>query len=60
VKVFLSGPGIFKSAPTDATGHARISVKPTRAGILRVSVPSHKTCTRAQIGMFKVPPPVAG
>ena len=61
VKVLVRGPGILKSGVTDAHGVARITVTPKRSGILRVTVPSHKTCTRPQIGVVGIfTPPVTG
>jgi uncharacterized repeat protein (TIGR01451 family) len=61
VKVLVRGPGILKSGVTDAHGVARITVTPKRSGILRVTVPSHRTCTRPQIGVVGIfTPPVTG
>jgi uncharacterized repeat protein (TIGR01451 family) len=61
LKVLLRGPGILKSATTDARGVARITIRPKRSGILTVTVPSHRTCTRPQVGVVGVfTPPVTG
>jgi hypothetical protein len=61
VKVRIRGAGIDKTVRTNKQGVARITIKPPTTGIVRVTVPSHATCTRPQIGVVPVfTPPVAG
>ena len=61
VKVRIRGAGLDKTGVTDKRGVARITVTPPTNGIVRITVPSHKTCTRPQIGVIGViTPPVAG
>jgi hypothetical protein len=60
-RVVVRGPGIFKSARTDRRGVARIAFVPRRAGITRVTVAGHKTCSQPRIGVAGVfTPPVTG
>jgi uncharacterized repeat protein (TIGR01451 family) len=60
-KVRVHGAGIDKTGVTDRYGIARITVTPPTNGIIRITVPSHKTCARPQIGVIGViTPPVAG
>ncbi len=61
VKVRFKGAGFSKSARTDRKGTARISVRTTRAGIIRVDIVSAKACNTARIGVVGVfQPPVTG
>jgi uncharacterized repeat protein (TIGR01451 family) len=60
-KVVVRGPGIAKSARTNAKGKARITVRPARPGIVIVSVPQKLVCGSKRIGVVGVfEPPVTG
>jgi uncharacterized repeat protein (TIGR01451 family) len=60
-KVLVRGAGIAKSARTNAKGKARITVRPTRPGIVVVSVPQKLACGSKRIGVVGVfQPPVTG
>ena len=61
VKVRFTGAGVSKSAHTNAKGVARITVKTTKAGIIRVNIVNAKACNTARIGVVGVfQPPVTG
>jgi uncharacterized repeat protein (TIGR01451 family) len=58
IRVSLRGSGIAKIARTNAHGVARLTVKPKRAGIIRVTAVNRRSCTTPQIGVagvFKPP-----
>jgi uncharacterized repeat protein (TIGR01451 family) len=60
-KVRVRGAGIAKSARTNARGKARITVRPSRPGIVVVSVPQKLVCGSKRIGVVGVfEPPVTG
>jgi uncharacterized repeat protein (TIGR01451 family) len=60
-KVVVRGAGITKSARTNARGKARITVRPSRPGIVIVSVPQKLACGAKRIGVVGVfEPPVTG
>jgi uncharacterized repeat protein (TIGR01451 family) len=60
-KVRVRGAGIAKSARTNARGKARITVRPSRPGIVVVSVPQKLVCGAKRIGVVGVfEPPVTG
>jgi hypothetical protein len=61
VKVRFKGAGVSKAARTNKKGVARITVKTTRAGIIRVNILNAKACNTARIGVVGVfQPPVTG
>jgi uncharacterized repeat protein (TIGR01451 family) len=60
-KVRVRGAGIAKGASTNARGKARITVRPSRPGIVVVSVPQKLVCGSKRIGVVGVfEPPVTG
>jgi uncharacterized repeat protein (TIGR01451 family) len=60
-KVVVRGPGIAKSARTNAKGKVRITVRPARPGIVIVSVRQKLVCGSKRIGVVGVfEPPVTG
>jgi uncharacterized repeat protein (TIGR01451 family) len=60
-KVRVRGAGIAKGARTNARGKARITVRPSRPGIVVVSVPQKLMCGSKRIGVVGVfEPPVTG
>jgi uncharacterized repeat protein (TIGR01451 family) len=61
VQVRFTGTGLSKAVRTDKQGVARLSVKPSRAGIMLVKITSAKACNSARIGVVGVfEPPVTG
>jgi uncharacterized repeat protein (TIGR01451 family) len=61
VQVRFTGTGLSKAVRTDKQGVARLSVKPSRAGIMLVRITSAKACNSARIGVVGVfEPPVTG
>jgi uncharacterized repeat protein (TIGR01451 family) len=61
VGVIIRGNGINRRARTNAHGVARFMLKAGQPGILRVLVPTHKTCRRQAIGVLGAfTPPVTG
>jgi uncharacterized repeat protein (TIGR01451 family) len=61
VKVRFKGAGITKSVRTNRKGVARLGVKTTRAGIIRVNILNAKACNTARVGVVGVfQPPVTG
>jgi uncharacterized repeat protein (TIGR01451 family) len=61
VQVRFTGTGLSKAVMTDKRGVARLSVRPSRAGILLVKITSVKACNSARIGVVGVfEPPVTG
>jgi len=61
VQVRFRGKGLSKAVMTDKRGVARLSVRPSRAGILLVKITSVKACNSARIGVVGVfEPPVTG
>ena len=61
VGVIIRGKGINRHARTNARGVARFTLKAGQPGILRVLVPTHKTCRRQAIGVLGAfTPPVTG
>jgi uncharacterized repeat protein (TIGR01451 family) len=60
-KVLVRGAGIAKSGRTNASGKARIAVKPKRPGIVVVSVRQKLVCGAKRLGVVGVfEPPVTG
>jgi uncharacterized repeat protein (TIGR01451 family) len=59
-QVRVTAPGINRSSRTNAQGIARIAVKPTKAGIARITVAGSARCSARSgiIGVFQ--PPVTG
>ena len=61
VQVRFTGTGLNKALKTDKQGVARLSVRPSRAGIMLVKITSVKACNSARIGVVGVfEPPVTG
>jgi hypothetical protein len=61
VKVRFTGAGISMAAVTNRDGVARVGMKTTRAGIVRVNITNAKACNTARIGVVGVfQPPVTG
>ncbi|HET9286420.1 MAG TPA: DUF11 domain-containing protein [Gaiella sp.] len=61
VQVRFTGTGLSKAVTTDKQGVARLSVRPSRAGIMLVKITSVKACNSARIGVIGVfEPPVTG
>jgi uncharacterized repeat protein (TIGR01451 family) len=60
-RVRVAGPGINASRLTNGQGVVRITVRPKRAGIVRITVAGSSQCSarRGVIGVFK-PPPLTG
>ena len=53
--------GISMAAVTNRDGVARVGMKTTRAGIVRVNITNAKACNTARIGVVGVfQPPVTG
>ena len=60
-RVVMSGAGLDVAARTNASGRARFTVTPRRAGIVQIRVPGQAVCARVRIGVvgaFK--PPLTG
>jgi uncharacterized repeat protein (TIGR01451 family) len=61
VAVRFTGSGLTKLVKTNKQGVARLSVKPSKAGIMIVRITSAKACNTARIGVVGVlEPPVTG
>jgi uncharacterized repeat protein (TIGR01451 family) len=61
VAVRFTGNGLAKVVKTNAKGVARLTVSPSRAGIVLVRITSAKACNTARIGVVGVfEPPVTG
>jgi uncharacterized repeat protein (TIGR01451 family) len=61
VKVRFTGAGVSLAALTNGKGVARVGVKTTKAGIIRVHITNAKACNTARIGVVGVfQPPVTG
>jgi uncharacterized repeat protein (TIGR01451 family) len=61
VAVRFTGTGLAKVVKTDQRGIARISLAPSKAGIMLVKITSAKACNSARIGVVGVfEPPVTG
>ncbi len=61
VDVRFTGSGLTKLVKTNKQGVARLSVKPSKAGIMIVRITSVKACNTARIGVVGVlEPPVTG
>jgi hypothetical protein len=61
VKVRFTGAGVSLAALTNGKGVARVGVKTTKAGIIRVRITNAKACNTARIGVVGVfQPPVTG
>jgi hypothetical protein len=61
VKVRITGPGVNRIVTTNLRGIARVTLKPTKAGILRFSITNAKACNTQRIGVVGVfEPPVTG
>jgi uncharacterized repeat protein (TIGR01451 family) len=59
--VRIKGPGVFKVVQTRRNGTVVVTLKPTRAGILTVSVRNKKSCNTQRIGVVGIfQPPVTG
>ena len=43
-RIVLTGPGIQVLSTTDAGGNARITLKPTKAGIVKLAIGNKKAC----------------
>ncbi len=60
-KVQVAGPGISKTVTTGKNGLAVVSIKPSKAGIIRVLISNKKACNTQRIGIVGVyEPPVTG
>jgi uncharacterized repeat protein (TIGR01451 family) len=61
VQVRFTSKGLSKAVKTNKQGVARLSVTPSRAGIMLVKITSVKACNSARIGVVGVfEPPVTG
>jgi uncharacterized repeat protein (TIGR01451 family) len=61
VKVRITGPGINRTVTTNAKGLVRVTLRPSRAGILRFVITNAKACNTQRIGVVGVfEPPVTG
>ena len=63
VRIQVKGPGLLKSAMTDARGRVAITVRPKRTGIVQIRMTNQpSTCVARRIGVVGVfqPPPVTG
>ncbi len=61
VQVRFSGTGLVKVVKTNNQGIARLSLTPSKAGIMLVKITSTKACNSARIGVVGVfEPPVTG
>ena len=61
VVVRFAGIGVSKTLRTNARGEARLTVTPSKAGIVLVRITSAKACNSARIGVVGVfEPPVTG
>ena len=63
VKVRITGNGVNRVVTTGARGIAVVTVKPTKAGILRLSITNAKACNTQRIGVVGIStfePPVTG
>jgi len=61
VVVRFAGVGVSKTLRTNARGEARLTVTPSKAGIVLVRITSAKACNSARIGVVGVfEPPVTG
>jgi uncharacterized repeat protein (TIGR01451 family) len=61
VRVRFSGTGLAKVVKTNKRGIARLSLTPSKAGIMLVKITSAKACNNARIGVVGVfEPPVTG
>jgi hypothetical protein len=61
VAVRFTGTGLVKVVKTNKRGIARLSVTPSKAGIMLVKITSAKACNTARIGVVGVfEPPVTG
>ena len=59
--VVLTGPGIKRTVKTNAQGIARITLRPSKPGIIKVEVRGTKTCNTQRVGVVGVfEPPVTG
>ena len=60
-RVLVKGPGIARAVVTKRNGFAVISVKPSRPGIVTVSIKGKQGCNTQRIGIVGVfEPPVTG
>jgi uncharacterized repeat protein (TIGR01451 family) len=60
-RVLVKGPGIARSVVTKRSGFAVIAVKPSRPGIVTVSITGKRGCNTQRIGIIGVfEPPVTG
>lgn len=60
-RVLVTGPGIKVTAITGASGTARIRLRPTRTGILKLEIRNKLACNTQRIGVVAVfEPPVTG
>jgi uncharacterized repeat protein (TIGR01451 family) len=60
-KVRFKGPGIFKTVTTKKTGMVVTKLRPSKSGIVRVSVVNKKACSAKRIGVLGTfEPPVTG
>ena len=63
VKVRITGNGVNRVVTTGGRGIAVVTVKPTKAGILRLSITNAKACNTQRIGVVGIStfePPVTG
>ncbi len=63
VKVRITGNGVNRVVTTGNKGLAVVTVKPTKAGILRLSITNAKACNTQRIGVVGIStfePPVTG
>jgi hypothetical protein len=60
-KLRLSGPGIGKTVRTGTGGFVAVSLKPSKAGIVRVEIVGAKACNSQRLGVIGVfEPPLTG
>jgi uncharacterized repeat protein (TIGR01451 family) len=61
VKVRITGPGINRTVTTNGKGLVRVTLRPSRAGILRFTITNARACNTQRIGVVGVfEPPVTG
>ena len=60
-RIVLSGAGVSKTVKTNAQGIARITIRPSKPGIIKVEIRGTKACNTQRIGVVGVfEPPVTG
>ena len=61
VKIKITGPGINRTVTTNAKGIVRVTLKLSKAGILKFTIANAKACNAQRVGVVGVfEPPVTG